>query len=89
MSTSFNVDKTWGIGVLRKKKAIRVNNISLDSHASALEHLVIGVPYLNDAAFGLDAVGGFEGIEPVEAAVAVPALALAEAPVGVGVLVGC
>lgn len=75
----FNVDKLWGIGVLRQEKATGIDYISQDGDADALELLVVGVPRLDDAAFGLDAVGGFEGLEPVEAALAVPALALGPA----------
>lgn len=60
---------------MRQEEAIGLNDVSLDSHASALQLLVVGVPALDHAAFSLNTVGGLDGFEPVQAALVVPLLA--------------
>ena len=54
--------------VLRQEKAITLKGMPNDSHSSALELLVVGVPRLNHTSFSLNAVVGFKSIQLIQLA---------------------
>nr|GMD12186.1 hypothetical protein Iba_chr07aCG1100 [Ipomoea batatas] len=61
-----NTGDEGGVGVGRQEEASGLDDVAEDMGAAALELLVVGVPELGDAALGLDADGGLEGVDLAE-----------------------
>nr|GMD18654.1 hypothetical protein Iba_chr07eCG1260 [Ipomoea batatas] len=55
-----------GVGVGRQEEASGLDDVAVEMGAAALELLIVGVPEVGDAALGLDAEGGLEGVDLAE-----------------------